>query len=217
MAGNGARVAGRRGTHSGPEAAQLGRSNIVAKTELPMIEQRRIEASIVKSIYEELKREISEDAAKRIIGAAIRKDAIAQGKAYTGSGKTSLSGFHSLFPQWTANGALEVQIHEETDSVLRYDVVRCRYAEMYREMGLAEIGHLLSCGRDGTFCTGYDPRIRLTRTRTIMQGASRCDFSYRWVESAEEEAERSGSESATGRSDGSPPDARYRGCSQHRT
>ncbi len=160
----------------------------MAKTDLPIIEQRRIEASIVKPIYEELKRELGEEGAKRIIGAAIRQDAIAQGRAYAGPGKTSLAGFHALFPQWTANDALEVEVHEETETLVRYDVVRCRYAEMYREMGLAEIGHLLSCGRDGTFCTGYDSRIRLTRTRTIMQGASRCDFSYRWVEDAEDEA-----------------------------
>ena len=169
----------------------------MAKTDLPIIDQRRIEASIVKPIYEELTRELGEDRAKRIIGAAIRKDAIAQGKAYAGSGKTSLAGFHALFPQWTANGALEVEVHEETDTLLRYDVVRCRYAEMYREMGLAEIGHLLSCGRDGTFCTGYDSRIRLTRTRTIMQGASHCDFSYRWVEDAEEEPHRADGPAAT--------------------
>ena len=173
----------------------------MAKTDLPIIEQRRIEASIVKPIYEELKRELGEERAKRIIGTAIRKDAIAQGKAYAGSGKTSLAGFHALFPQWTANGALEVEVHEETDNVLRYDVVRCRYAEMYREMGLAEIGHLLSCGRDGTFCTGYDSRIRLTRTRTIMQGASHCDFSYRWIEDAEEEPARAGDP------DTNPPDS----------
>ena len=160
----------------------------MAKTDLPIIEQRRIEASIVKPIYEELKRELGEEGAKRIIGAAIRQDAIAQGRAYAGSGKTSLAGFHALFPQWTADGALEVEVHEETETLVRYDVVRCRYAEMYREMGLAEIGHLLSCARDGTFCTGYDSRIQLTRTRTIMQGASRCDFSYRWVEGAEDEA-----------------------------
>ena len=177
----------------------------MAKTELPIIEQRRIEASIVKPIYEELKRELGEERAKRIIGTAIRKDAIAQGKAYAGSGKTSLAGFHALFPQWTANGALEVEVHEETDTRLRYDVVRCRYAEMYREMGLAEIGHLLSCGRDGTFCTGYDSRIRLTRTRTIMQGASHCDFSYRWVEDAKDGAGRPACDSA-GPSDSEEPE-----------
>ena len=46
------------------------------------------------------------------------------------------------------------------------------------EMGLAEIGHILSCGRDGTFCTGFNPKISLERSQTIMQGASHCDFRY---------------------------------------
>jgi L-2-amino-thiazoline-4-carboxylic acid hydrolase len=46
-------------------------------------------------------------------------------------------------------------------------------------MGLREIGDLLSCCRDGAFCEGYDPRIKLTRTQTIMGGASHCDFRYR--------------------------------------
>ena len=55
-------------------------------------------------------------------------------------------------------------------------------AEMYRAMGLGEIGHLLSCQRDGTFCEGYDPRIKLQRTQTIMQGASHCDFDYTFEE-----------------------------------
>jgi L-2-amino-thiazoline-4-carboxylic acid hydrolase len=59
---------------------------------------------------------------------------------------------------------------------------RCRYAEMYRAMGLAELGALLSCNRDGAFCEGYDPRLKLERTQTLMGGASHCDFRYRWEE-----------------------------------
>ncbi|MNW12143.1 hypothetical protein D3C71_2097590 [compost metagenome] len=66
---------------------------------------------------------------------------------------------------------------------------RCRYAETYREMGLGHIGHLLSCNRDGVFCTGYDPRITLERTQTVMQGASHCDFRYRLNAEAAEAAE----------------------------
>jgi hypothetical protein len=50
---------------------------------------------------------------------------------------------------------------------------------MYRDMGLGEIGHLLSCNRDGDFCIGYNPNMELTRTQTIMKGASHCDFRYR--------------------------------------
>jgi len=46
-------------------------------------------------------------------------------------------------------------------------------------MGLGDIGDLLSCCRDSAFCQGYDPRIELTRTQTILAGASHCDFRYR--------------------------------------
>ena len=53
-----------------------------------------------------------------------------------------------------------------------------------RDMGLGEIGHLLSCQRDATFCEGYDKRLKLTRTQTIMQGASYCDFNYKLVDGA---------------------------------
>ena len=45
-------------------------------------------------------------------------------------------------------------------------------------MGLGEIGGLLSCNRDGAFCEGYDPKLKLHRSQTIMQGASHCDFRY---------------------------------------
>jgi L-2-amino-thiazoline-4-carboxylic acid hydrolase len=32
--------------------------------------------------------------------------------------------------------------------------------------------------RSATFCEGYDKRLKLTRTQTLMQGASHCDFNY---------------------------------------
>ena len=152
----------------------------MSKTDLPILEQRRIEANIIKPIYEEMKAEIGSDRARKIISAAVTRNAVEQGAAYakTEGGNTSLESFHALLPQWKANGALEVDMLEETETTVNYNVTRCRYAEMYKEMGLADIGHLLSCGRDGTFCKGYDPRISLVRTQTIMQGASYCDFRY---------------------------------------
>ena len=76
-----------------------------------------------------------------------------------------------------------IEVKEQSDTRYRYNVTRCKYAEMYRDMGLGEIGHLLSCQRDGTFCEGYDDRIKLKRTQTIMQGASHCDFDYTFEKS----------------------------------
>ena len=63
---------------------------------------------------------------------------------------------------------------------------------MYHAMGLGEIGHLLSCARDSYFIDGYDPRIALTRTSTIMQGGKRCDFRYALQTAPRDNAPESG-------------------------
>lgn len=154
----------------------------MAKTNLPILEQRRIEANIIKPIYDEMVKEFGEQKAKSVLAAAITNDAIEQGRAYAESEgrETDLSSFHELLPQWKADGALEMDMLKESAEEVHYNVTRCKYSEMYKEMGMAEIGHLLSCGRDGTFCTGYNANIKLARTQTIMQGASHCDFRYRW-------------------------------------
>jgi hypothetical protein len=155
----------------------------MAKSDLPILEQRRIEAALVKPIYEEMVLRLGEQQAQQILATAIKKHAVAQGQAYADAaradgGEPSLPGFRALLPQWQAGGALEIDMLEETSERLDFNVTRCHYAEMYREMGLSHIGHVLSCNRDGTFCEGYDPRIRLERSQTIMGGASHCDFGY---------------------------------------
>lgn len=154
--------------------------------ELPIIELRRIEANIIKPIYEEMEAELGEEAAQRILASAIRRNAIEQGRALAAaSGEPpGIAGFVKNHDRWTANDALRVEVLAQDDERLEYNVTRCRYAEMYREMGLGHIGHLLSCNRDGSLCEGYDPRLDLTRTQTIMGGASHCDFRYRWREEA---------------------------------
>jgi hypothetical protein len=150
---------------------------------LPMIERRRIEAEMLKQVYDTLKEAHGVEVAKATVAEAVRRSSMAQAKRFAEEARakgegTSMASFIALRPLWTMNGALEIDIIEETPSRLSYNVTRCRYAEMYKAMGLGEIGHLLSCQRDGTFCEGYDERLKLTRTRTIMQGASHCDFRY---------------------------------------
>ncbi len=49
---------------------------------------------------------------------------------------------------------------------------------MYRELGMADLGRILSCNWDGAFCMGFTPAIRLTRTHTIIDGADSRDFRY---------------------------------------
>ncbi len=148
---------------------------------LPMLERRRIEAQILKHVYDTLLESHGKAAAEKTITDAVCASAVEQAQALAAEvgGKTSMQTFIDRQSLWTKGGALDVDVQEKSDTTYRFNVTRCGYAEMYREMGLGDIGHLLSCHRDGTFCEGYDPRLKLTRTQTIMQGASHCDFSYR--------------------------------------
>jgi hypothetical protein len=147
---------------------------------LAMLERRRIEAAILKHVYDSLKESHGVEAAKRAVADSVRRSAVEQAGQFAAAvgGKTSMQTFIDRQEVWTRGGALERDVIEQSDTKYRFNVTRCKYSEMYREMGLGEIGHLLSCQRDGTFCEGYDTRLKLKRTQTIMQGASHCDFDY---------------------------------------
>jgi hypothetical protein len=121
--------------------------------------------------------------ANAVLDAAVRKAAISEGKEFAlraPGGVTSMVHFIKLYELWTHDGALEIDILEANDVTFSFDVTRCKYAESYKQMGLGGIGHLMSCNRDGTFCQGYDPQISLERHHTIMGGAPRCTFRYRY-------------------------------------
>jgi hypothetical protein len=148
----------------------------------PIIERRRIEAELLKEVYETLKARLGKEEAQRLIAESVRRSAIAQAAGFAAStpGGTSLQSFVDIQRHWTAGGALEIETVGRDATHFAFNVTRCRYAEMYREMGLGEIGHLLSCQRDGAFCEGYDPKLKMERTQTIMGGASHCDFRYHY-------------------------------------
>jgi len=153
---------------------------------LAMLEKRRIEAAMLKHVYDTLKASHGVEVAKGTIAQSVRRSAIEQAGQFAAAvgGNTSMQTFIDRQELWIRGGALERQVLEQSDTKYRFNVTRCKYAEMYRAMGLGEIGHLLSCQRDGTFCEGYDKRLSLKRTQTIMQGASHCDFDYTYDKDA---------------------------------
>lgn len=149
--------------------------------ELGILARRKIEAEIIKPIYDILVRDLGKDRAQTIIGEAIEQAAIHAGETFAQQEPdgADLRSFVALQYLWEKDNALDVKVIDDDDRHYNYDVTRCRYAEMYHEMGLGEIGHLLSCARDEKFIVGYAPDVELTRTTTIMQGARCCDFRYR--------------------------------------
>ena len=149
--------------------------------QLGILQRRRIEANIIAPIYRIMVREIGQERAAAIIEEAITEDARKAGARFAASepNGASLQTFIAIQELWEKDDALITETLVETEDEFTYQVHRCAYAEMYKDMGLADIGKLLSCTRDYEFISGYDPSIELTRTQTVMEGAKHCDFSYK--------------------------------------
>jgi L-2-amino-thiazoline-4-carboxylic acid hydrolase len=144
-----------------------------------ILTRREIEARILAPVIEALGLEFGRDRVVEIVRGVIVDLAREQGRAMAEARQDpSLTSFAGTLEPWTRDDALTMTVRERTGETLAFDVTRCRYAEMYRALGIPELGAVLSCNRDAALIEGFNPDVRLTRTQTIMGGASHCDFRY---------------------------------------
>jgi len=152
----------------------------VELNEIGILKRREIEARILAPVLDALGQEFGREKVLEITRQAIIAIAHRQGREFaTQLGKNDLPSFGNSLESWGKDGALQLRIlHQDAES-LDFDVTECRYAQLYRSLGLDELGSILSCSRDAAFAEGFNERISLTRTQTIMQGAPSCDFRFR--------------------------------------
>jgi len=152
-----------------------------------VLTRREIEARILRPLLGRLEAEIGRERARAILAEVVTDEAHAIGRAMrerTASdlgdrGDGDVASFASGWEPWFRGGALEIETHRLDADAWRFDVTRCRYAELYHALGMADLGALLSCRRDAALVEGYDSSITFERTQTIMEGAGHCDFHYR--------------------------------------
>ena len=153
-----------------------------------VLKRREIEARVVAPLLEALGKEFGRERVLEIAREVIIAVAREQGaKLAEGMGGNTLIHFAESTAAWKQDNALELEVLELNEERYSFNVTRCRYAEMYRALGIPELGALLSCNRDFSLIEGFNPDVTLTRTQTIMQGASCCDF--RFVRKRSKEAE----------------------------
>ena len=147
-------------------------------TPLPLLERRQIEAAVIAPLFRAFAAEVGDERAREIVGGVIR-DLAKQGGCAAATSGNGLAHLKAAVAKWAEGGALELTVLRDDADAFEFDVTRCRFAEMYARLGLAELGELLSCARDAAMIDGFNPDIAFTRTQTIMGGASHCNFRYR--------------------------------------
>ncbi len=145
-----------------------------------VIEQARIQAQVLVPLVRALQAELGEARANTLVRNALGDHYRRHGEAFWRAKNESNLGtaVASAFKTYARDDALAFDVIEQSQDAFAIDVTRCRYAEFYKELGEPELGFLLVCTADFATADGFGGDVRLTRTQTLMQGASHCDFRY---------------------------------------
>jgi hypothetical protein len=72
-------------------------------------------------------------------------------------------------------------IIKETERSIAVNYTWCMWADVFRAAGAADIGYAAFCHGDFALCRAFNPRIRLYRSKTLMQGDDHCDHRYEFL------------------------------------
>jgi hypothetical protein len=136
----------------------------------------------------ELERILGRDKALEIIGKTAEKLAVESAKAQVAGTEPvkSLEDFRRLLegqlesPFWTH--ALTATFPMEKRQEFTGHVTECIWAKTFKDMDATDIGYLWICQPDFATAQIYNPKIKLRRTKTLMQGDNCCNHTYYWEE-----------------------------------
>ncbi|WP_417516513.1 L-2-amino-thiazoline-4-carboxylic acid hydrolase [Minwuia sp.] len=144
-----------------------------------VLARRETEARILAPVIEAMADAFGREKVLEILRDTIIRLANEQGgELAEAMGDNGSAAFMESMKYWRQDNALEIDVLTQTEEKLEFNVTGCRYAQMYRALGIPELGALLSCNRDFAFAEGFNTDARLTRTQTILSGATHCDFRF---------------------------------------
>ena len=146
-----------------------------------VLEQAKIQAQVLVPLVKAMQAELGKARANAIVRKALRDLYRRYGEDFWRAKNEENVGqaMTSAFATFARDDALDFEVKQQSHDAFDIDVRRCRYAEFYKALGEPELGFLMVCSADYDMAEGFGPEIKLTRTQTIMQGASHCDFRYR--------------------------------------
>ena len=149
--------------------------------DIPVIERVKIQAQVLVPLVKALQAALGEERANAIVREALGDVYRRLGEQWWQAKQSRHLGENmaSAFASFAKGDALDYNVRAQSEDTFEIDVTGCRYAQFYKELGEPELGFLLVCSSDFPFAEGFGPEIKLTRTQTIMQGATHCDFRYK--------------------------------------
>ncbi len=73
---------------------------------------------------------------------------------------------------------LTFDVVENTPKAVEFKVSECLWAKTFREAEAGDLGYVLVCDSDYAAAEGFNPKLRMIRTKTLMQGHDLCNHRY---------------------------------------
>jgi hypothetical protein len=148
---------------------------------ISMLDKVKIKAQVLVPVMQALRAEIGRDKADALVKGALREWSkaifadIADG--IEGSPRRKFAAMNTALADVTER-EVTFDMHRRDKQALEFDIKTCRFAEFFRALGEPELSALLICQTDIDIADAGGSEVDFSRTQTLMQGASCCNFRY---------------------------------------
>jgi hypothetical protein len=167
-------------------------SAVTPDHEVPIshLQRRKIEGRVLIPFIQACRERFGEAATRDLVLTTIRSIGAKEGEQWAERFGSDLAGLARVAEDvWAAGGGMDIDVIQRTADHYDFNVTRCGYAAFYQGLGLADLGALVHCSRDGAMAAGFNSDVELVRTGTIMEGKPCCDFRYRKKQRPEAQAD----------------------------
>ncbi len=156
--------------------------DIEVNPNVSFLDEYKFQAEVLIPVLKALRAELGEGRANRLVLDALREWSRERwhrlGARFPGGPKDKWTALNAACMPRVGNDADFQTLKDEPDA-LEIDVTGCRYADFFRQIGEPELGVVLCCEDDFHIAEVGSPEVELTRSQTIMEGATYCDFRWR--------------------------------------
>jgi hypothetical protein len=96
-------------------------------------------------------------------------------------GNSDFKSYISIFRDPGMLASLTMEIKEDTDTAFEIRVTDCLSAESFLPYKAGDIGYAAVCWGDYNWASDFNPKIKLIRDKTLMQGHDCCNHRYIWT------------------------------------
>ena len=96
-------------------------------------------------------------------------------------GNSDFKSYISIFRDPGMLASLTMEIIEDTDTVFEIRVTDCLSAESFLPLKAGDIGYAAVCWGDYNWASDFNPKIKMVRDKTLMQGHDYCNHKYMWI------------------------------------